>query len=101
MTTNEMSRNVAEASEGRNEIVLKITDVAQAAQSTSSGATQTQAAAQELARMAGELHCAVSQFTVDDGMDRHASAAAAEARKKGRHATRSGIQSGGRHAKDI
>jgi methyl-accepting chemotaxis protein len=73
VTTNEMSRNVAEASEGRNEIVLKITDVAQAAQSTSSGATQTQAAAQELARMAGELHCAVSQFTVDGGMDRHAS----------------------------
>jgi hypothetical protein len=36
--------------------------VAQAAQSTASGATQTQAAAQELARLATELQIVVGQF---------------------------------------
>jgi hypothetical protein len=39
--------------------------VAQAAQSTASGATQTQAAAQELARLASELQSAVGQFKYD------------------------------------
>jgi hypothetical protein len=61
-----MSRNVVEAAKGSNEIVQNITGVAQAAQSTASGATQTQAAAQELARLASELQSEVSQFKVDD-----------------------------------
>ena len=59
--------NRREAAKGSNEIVQNITGVAQAAQSTASGATQTQTAAQELARLASELQSAVGQFKVDDG----------------------------------
>jgi len=58
--------NRREASKGSTEIVQNITGVAQAAQSTASGATQTQAAAQELARLASELQSEVGQFKVDD-----------------------------------
>jgi hypothetical protein len=57
-----MSRNVGEAATGTNQIVQNITGVAQAAQSTASGATQTQAAAQELARLAAEVQSAIGQF---------------------------------------
>ncbi len=38
----------------------------ESAQSAASGATQTQAAARELARLAGELQSAVSQFKYDE-----------------------------------
>jgi hypothetical protein len=58
---------VVEASKGSNEIVQNITGVAQAAQSTASGATETQTAAQELARLASELQSAVNQFKYEDG----------------------------------
>jgi len=62
-TTNEISRNVAEAAKGSNEIAQNITGVAQAAQSTTSGANDTQGAAGELARMASELQGLVGRFT--------------------------------------
>ena len=54
-TTNEISRNVAEAAKGSTEIAQNITGVAQAAKSTMSGANDTQKASAELARMASEL----------------------------------------------
>jgi methyl-accepting chemotaxis protein len=61
-TTNEMSRNVAEAATGSSEIASNIAGVASAAQTTSSGVTQSQAAANELARMATELQQLVNRF---------------------------------------
>jgi methyl-accepting chemotaxis protein len=61
-TTNEMSRNVAEAATGSSEIASNISGVASAAQTTSSGVTQSQAAANELARLATELQQLVTQF---------------------------------------
>jgi methyl-accepting chemotaxis protein len=60
-TTNEIGRNVAEASKGSAEIAQNITGVAQAAQSTTQGATDTQGAAVELSRMAAELQQVVGQ----------------------------------------
>ena len=47
-TTNEMARNVSEAARGSGEITSNIAGVAQAAESTSRGAGDTQKAAQQL-----------------------------------------------------
>ncbi|MGA9389547.1 MAG: MCP four helix bundle domain-containing protein, partial [Candidatus Sulfotelmatobacter sp.] len=47
-TTNEMARNVSEAAHGSGEITSNIAGVAQAAESTSRGANDTQKAAQQL-----------------------------------------------------
>ena len=65
VTTNETSRNVAEASRGSSEIANNILAVAQAAQSTTSGATDSQAAAEALAKMAADLQCLVEKFKYD------------------------------------
>jgi methyl-accepting chemotaxis protein len=59
-TTNEISRNVAEAAKGSTEIAQNITGVASAAKSTTSGANDTQKAAGELSRMASELQAIVN-----------------------------------------
>src|SRR6202790_4200951 len=64
-TTNEMSRNVFEAAKGSGEVAKNITGVAHAAQSTSSGATESQKAAQHLAMISTELRELVGQFKVD------------------------------------
>jgi methyl-accepting chemotaxis protein len=61
-TTNEISRNIANAARGSGEIAQNITGVAEAAQHTSSGATDTERAAAELSRMAAELQKLVTQF---------------------------------------
>jgi methyl-accepting chemotaxis protein len=61
-TTNEIARNVAEAAKGSSEIAHNILAVAQAAQSTTEGAGQTQIAGKELSRMANQLQGLVSQF---------------------------------------
>jgi methyl-accepting chemotaxis protein len=61
-TTNEISRNVAEAANGAGEITHNVTRVAEEAKSTSGGATDTQAAAAQLTRMAAELQNLVEQF---------------------------------------
>jgi methyl-accepting chemotaxis protein len=63
-TTNEMTRNIAEAAKGSNDIAQNITGVATAAKSTSQGAGDTSKAAQELARMSAELQTLVSRFKV-------------------------------------
>jgi len=65
-TTNEMDRNIAEASKGSTEIAQNITGVATAAQSTSGGATQTQSAASELSRMSSELQKLVGRFRISN-----------------------------------
>jgi len=63
-TTNEIGRNVTEAAKGTSEIAENVTSVATAAESTSSGAADSQVAAGELARMASELQKLVYQFQV-------------------------------------
>jgi len=66
-TTNEIARNVGEAAKGSSQIVENIASVALAAKGTTEGATNTQTAAQELARMASELQKLVGQFKYDGG----------------------------------
>jgi methyl-accepting chemotaxis protein len=61
-TTNEMSRNVSEAAIGAGEIVKNIAGVAEAAQSTSLGAGDSQRAARALATMSSELRELVGRF---------------------------------------
>jgi methyl-accepting chemotaxis protein len=61
-TTNEISRNVAESSKGTSEIAQNIAAVATAAKGTSEGASQSQAASADLARMAAELQSLVARF---------------------------------------
>ena len=53
VTTNEMARNVSEASKGSMEIAGNIVSVADAASSTTEGATQTQQSSAELSRDGG------------------------------------------------
>ncbi len=66
-TTNEITRNVAEAAKGSTEITSNITGVAQAAQDTSGGAIDSQKAAHELSLMATELQRLVGQFKTGGG----------------------------------
>ena len=63
-TTNEMSRNVAEASAGSGEIAANISGVAAAADTTTQSVTQTLDAINELARMSGELRSEVGRFRI-------------------------------------
>ena len=61
-TTNEMARNVADASVGAVDIAESIDGVAQRSQSNVDGAREIQGAAQDLARMASELQTLVEGF---------------------------------------
>ncbi|MBC2962601.1 methyl-accepting chemotaxis protein, partial [Nocardioides deserti] len=63
-TTNEMSRNVAEAATGGNEIASNIAGVAAGAETTTQAVTQAHAAVSEIAQLAGSLRQEVSRFTV-------------------------------------
>lgn len=63
-TTNEMMRNVADAAKASTEITQNIAGVAEAAQETSSGAQESQKAANHLAEMAARLHQLVEQFKI-------------------------------------
>ncbi|MXG92181.1 methyl-accepting chemotaxis protein [Nocardioides flavescens] len=62
-TTNEMSRNVAEASTSSSEIATNISGVSGAATTTTQALAQTQSAVDELARMASDLRANVRHFT--------------------------------------
>jgi methyl-accepting chemotaxis protein len=64
-TTNEMSRNVNEAAHGSSEITSNINGVAQAAESTSRGAIDTQKAAAQLVEISHELRTLVEQFKLN------------------------------------
>lgn len=61
-TTNEMTRNVADAAKGSGEITQNIEGVAEAARGTSASAQESQKAANDLAEMAAQLHTLVGQF---------------------------------------
>jgi methyl-accepting chemotaxis protein len=63
-TTSEIGRNVAEAATGSTSIAETITGVAEAAQSTNAGVSESQRTAGELARLASELQALVGQFRV-------------------------------------
>ncbi|MGZ4814257.1 MAG: methyl-accepting chemotaxis protein [Terriglobales bacterium] len=76
-TTNEISRNLAEAAKGGIDISKNISGVAEAARQTTSGAVDTQKSAQSLERMAAELQELVSQFKYDDAVSAGARPAAA------------------------
>ncbi|MGB9470355.1 MAG: methyl-accepting chemotaxis protein [Candidatus Acidiferrum sp.] len=61
-TTNEMARNIGEAANGSGEITKNIAGVAEAAQSTSHGAGDSQKAAHELAKMSNDLKELTARF---------------------------------------
>ncbi|WP_435746881.1 methyl-accepting chemotaxis protein, partial [Nocardioides sp. SYSU DS0663] len=61
-TTNEMSRNVAEASTGTGEIAANVAGVSAAAESTTQALAQAGSAVTELSSMAHQLRTQVSQF---------------------------------------
>ena len=60
-----MARNVSEAAQGSSEITSNIAGVAQAAESTSRGASDTQKAAQQLVETSAELRRLVEQFKIN------------------------------------
>ncbi|HEY3737334.1 MAG TPA: methyl-accepting chemotaxis protein [Jatrophihabitans sp.] len=61
-TTNEMTRNVAEAASGSGEIANNISGVAAAASQTTQAVAQTRTASEELARQAADLRSQVASF---------------------------------------
>ena len=65
-TTNEIGRNLAEAAKGTTDISHNIAGVAEAARSTSAGASETQKSAQALEQMAADLQGLVAQFKYED-----------------------------------
>jgi methyl-accepting chemotaxis protein len=91
-TTNEMGRNVGEAAKGSGEIAKNITTVTEVAHSTSNGASQTQSAANDLARMTAELQQVISKFSFERAVVPSAAARVAAApianggvRRNGKH----------------
>jgi methyl-accepting chemotaxis protein len=82
-TTNEISRNLAEAAKGGVDITRNITGVAEAARSTTAGAGETQKSAKGLEGMAAELQELVSQFKYEEeGRSRPTARAAASTSRK-------------------
>jgi methyl-accepting chemotaxis protein len=63
VTTNEMSRNVAEAASAGGLVATTINHVATSVQTTTSGVEQAQHAARQLARMSDDLRHIVNRFT--------------------------------------
>ncbi len=61
-TTAEITRNVMEAASGSSEIAANITGVARAAENTTAGSQDGQAASRELAKMAAQLQGLVGKF---------------------------------------
>ena len=61
-TTNEMSRNVAEAAHGAGQIAENMTSVAEAARTATEAAGASQSAAEDLAGVSGQLRALVSGF---------------------------------------
>jgi methyl-accepting chemotaxis protein len=66
VTTNEMSRNIAEAAKNSEAIVESVSGVARVAEGTSRGASESQKAAQELALMSTQLRGVAGEFKVSD-----------------------------------
>jgi len=77
-----MSRNASEGAQGSGEITSNIAGVAEAAQSTTRGATDTQKASQQLVEMSTQLRSLVGQFKIRrDGSGNPAVGAAIGAEK--------------------
>ena len=84
-TTTEMARNVSEAARGSGEITSNISGVAEAAESTSRGAGDTQKAAKQLVDTSAELRRLVEQFGINS------TAAGNDARSEKSRAARAGM----------
>jgi len=63
-TTNEIGRTVSEAATGSTEIARNVDSVSTVSRNTTEGAANSQKAANELARMAGELQQLVGRFAI-------------------------------------
>jgi methyl-accepting chemotaxis protein len=63
-TTDEMSRNIAQAAAGSADIAANISSISAAARVTTEGVDDTRTAAEELSAMSRELHGLVVQFRV-------------------------------------
>jgi methyl-accepting chemotaxis protein len=85
-TTNEMSRNVSEAAHGSGEITSNIAGVAEAAQSTTRGATDTQKASQQLVETSAQLRRLVEQFKINADSSSQPAAGGEPARSRAAHA---------------
>ncbi len=68
-TTGEIGRSVHEAAVGSSEIARTITNVADVAESTTQGSTETNRSAGDLARLAGELLSLVGHFKLAEAVD--------------------------------
>jgi methyl-accepting chemotaxis protein len=79
-TTNEMARNVSEAAHGSGEITSNIAGVADAAESTSRGAGDTQKAVQQLVGTSAELRRLVEQFKINSSGNGQSTGRSAPAR---------------------
>ena len=66
VTSNEISRNLAEAAKGNIDITRNVTGVAEAARTTTAGAAETQQSAKSLEQMALEVKKLVSRFKYDE-----------------------------------
>ncbi|HTS37741.1 MAG TPA: methyl-accepting chemotaxis protein [Candidatus Solibacter sp.] len=64
-TTNEMTRNVADAAKGSGEITRNIEGVAESARGTANSAQESEKAASDLAEMAVQLRGLVGQFKIE------------------------------------
>jgi methyl-accepting chemotaxis protein len=64
-TTNEMTRNVAEAAKGSGDITRNIGGVAEAAHGTSTSSQESLKAANDLAELAAQLRSLVEQFKIN------------------------------------
>jgi methyl-accepting chemotaxis protein len=71
ITSKEIGRGVTDAAVGSSDIARNIVGVADAAVGTSRGAAATQQAADELARLAGELLTQVQRFDLGDERVQH------------------------------
>ena len=95
VTSNEISRNLAEAANGNIDITRNVTGVAEAARATTAGAAETQQSAKSLELMAIELKKLVSRFKYDDehaGSEKAGGRLAASASKISRNSGTTMIQ---------
>jgi methyl-accepting chemotaxis protein len=69
VTTDEIGRSVTEAATGASEIARNITGVAETARGTTQGASEAHRAAEELARLSGELLGLVGRFRLGQQAD--------------------------------
>ena len=69
VTSNEISRNLAEAAKGNIDITRNVTGVAEAARTTTAGAAETQQSAKSLEDMALGVRKLVSRFKLENSAD--------------------------------